>query len=277
MTVILSIAHEGEHGGDARYPLRGTAVEDLRRSLEAMAGEEGALLRAIRRPLTIERLGRYPLGSLVIASAAEAFGDYGRASTWLGEQLDVGGEVVPATVEPVALRIEVATEAATPESSGGSEHTLSRVRFVGEHIDSPDAAVAAIKHAQWVLLAPGSLYRNVLATAAVPDLVAALRSTRARVLWIPGLAPDPGDGADMTALDHLLALRLHGIRLDAVLHDPSAMLAFDAETLTSHGVQSTPWELRDPANPTAHDPDQLRSALRGLIGSRPTSAVAGQD
>ena len=177
----------------------------------------------------------------------------------------------------MALRIEVATEAATPESSGGSEHTLSRVRFVGEHTDSPDAAVAAIKHAQWVLLAPGSLYRNVLATAAVPDLVAALRSTRARVLWIPGLAPDPGDGADMTALDHLLALQLHGIRFDAVLHDPSAMLAFDADTLTSHGVQSTPWSFADPANPTAHDPDQLRSALRGLIGSRPTSAIAGQD
>ena len=60
-------------------------MEDLRRSLESLSGEEGALVRAIRRPLTIERLGKQPLGNLVIASVASAFGDYETASRWLGE------------------------------------------------------------------------------------------------------------------------------------------------------------------------------------------------
>jgi uncharacterized cofD-like protein len=276
LTVIVSIAHEGQHGADARHRRTGAAVEDLRRSLEAMAGEEGALLRAIKRPLTIERLGRYPLGSLVIAAVAEAFGDYGRASTWLGEQLDIGGAVLPATVEPVQLRIESVAEMSTGASSRGSEHRLSRLRFVGERAESPDAAVAAIEHAQWVVLAPGSLYRSVLATAAVPDLVAALRSTQARVLWIPNLAPDSREAANMIAIDHLLALRLHGIRFDAVMHDPSATLGFDAAELTSYGVESVPRELRHTANPAMHDPEQLRLALRGLIGSRPTGTVGGR-
>lgn len=273
-TAIVSIAHEAQHAGDPPHSLTSAALEDLRRSLEAMAGQEGALLRTIRRPLTIDRRGT--LGTLVIASVAEAFGDYGRATAWLGEQLDVAGEVVPATAEPVQLLIEPAAEAATPGSSGRSEHMLSRVRFVGERLDSSDAAVAAIDHAQWVLLAPGSLYRNVLATAAVPDLVDALARTRARVLWIPSLAPDSREGAHMTARDHLRALRLHRIRIDAVMHDPSATLGFDAAELTSQGVDSVACELRDQANPAAHDLGQLRLALRGLIGSRTTSAVGGQ-
>jgi 2-phospho-L-lactate transferase CofD len=128
-----------------------------------------------------------------------------------------------------------------------------------------------------VVLAPGSLYRSVLATAAVPDLVAALRSTRARVLWIPNLAADSREAANMIAIDHLLALRLHGIRVDAVMHDPAATLGFDADELTSYGVEPLPRELRHSTNPAMHDPEQLRLALRGLIGSRPIGTVGGRD
>lgn len=273
LTVIVSIADEGRHDGAARHRITGAAVEDLRRSLEAMAGEEGALLRAIRRPLTIQRLGRHPLGSLVIASVVEAFGDYGRASTWLGEQLEIGGAVLPATVGSVELQIESVADGPKTDPSDGSEHRLRRLRFVGERVESPAAAVAAIEQAQWVLLAPGSLYRSVLATAAVPDLVAAVRRTHARVLWIPNLAPDSREAANMTAIDHLLALRLHGIRVDAVMHDPAATLGFDGDELASYAVEPVPRELRRADNPARHDPERLHLALAGWIGSRPPSAI----
>jgi uncharacterized cofD-like protein len=275
LTVIVSIAYEGQHGGDGRHRLTGAAVEDLRRSLEELTGQEGALLRAIKRPLTVEGLGRHPLGNLVIASVAEAFGDYGRASTWLGEQLGIGGAVLPATVEPVQLEIESSEQVPTAESPGAPEPKLSRLRFVGEHAKSPDAAVDAIRHARWVLLAPGSLYRSLLPPAGVPDLVSALKSTPARILWIANLEPDSREAATMTAIDHLLALQLQGIRIDAVMHDPSAALRFDPTELTSYGVQSISRELRGRADPAVHDPGKLRLALRELIGSRHAGNVGG--
>jgi 2-phospho-L-lactate transferase/gluconeogenesis factor (CofD/UPF0052 family) len=250
LTAIVSIAYDGTDGGDDRHRLTSAAVEDLRRSLEALTGEEGALLRAIRRPLTIERLGRHQLGNLMIASVATAFGDYGRASTWLGEQLGVGG-------------------------ASDSGRKVSRLRFAGGRTESPDAAVAAIEHAQWALLAPGSPYRSMISTAGAPDLVRALRSTRARVLWIANLEPGSGEGAKMAAIDQLLALRSHGIRVDAVMHDPAATFTFDPAELTGYGVESVPRELRSTTDPGVHDPDRLRLALRRLIGSRPTSSVGG--
>jgi uncharacterized cofD-like protein len=276
LTVIVSIAYAGQHGGDAQHRLTGAAVEDLRRSLEALTGEDDALLRAIKRPLTIESLGRHPLGNLLIASVAKAFGDYGRASTWLGEQLGIGGAVLPATVEPVQVQIESVEEVPTAESSGGSERKLSRLRFVGERAESPEAAVAAIEHAQWALLAPGSLYRSVIPAAGVPDLVSVLRSTAARVLWIANLEADSGEAANMLAIDQLLALQLQAIRVDAVMHDPSATLRFDPADLTAHGVESIRRKLASTANPAVHDPGQLRLALRELIGSRPAGNVGAR-
>jgi uncharacterized cofD-like protein len=268
VTAIVGLADEALPDAGAGHRVSGPGIEDLRRSLEALTGEEGALLRAIRRPLSIEPVGRHPLGNLVLASVASAFGDYGRASAWLGEQLGVSGAVLPATKEPVGVQI-------TPVAPGdGPEKKLQRVHFAGG-AESPDAAIAAIQRAQWALLAPGSLYRRVLATAAVPDVVLALRSTSARVLWIANLAPDPLEAPGIGAIDHLLALRLHGIRVDAAMHDPSAILALDPADLRRYDVQSLPHRLSSTGDPALHDVEGLRTALREQIGSTSASTVGG--
>lgn len=274
LTAIVSVAYEDE-GGDARLHLSGMAVDDMRRSLEALAADEGALVRAIRRSLTIDRVGRYQLGNLVIASVADVLGDYSRAGVWLGEQLGISGAVLTATAAPVLRQIPSAEGEPAAEPSLGWVHRPGRVRFIAGRVEAPGASIAAIKRAHWVLLAPGSLYRGVLSAAAVPDLASALRTTRARVLWIANLDRASREAADMSAIDHLLALRLHGVRLDAVMHDPSATLTFDPTQLTSLGVESVPRELRSSADPAVHDPELLRLALADLIDSRPTSAVRG--
>lgn len=279
MTVIVSIAYEQAREGDrpqdrdSGNDLDGASVEDLRRSLEALTGEPGALLRAIRRPLTIERVGSHPLGNLVIASVAAAFDDYGQASIWLGEQLEIDGAVLPATIEPVRRDLEMSQQASEVPSTAGFRREPHRLRFAGDRLNSPDAAIRAIGRARLTLLAPGALYASVLSTAAVPDLAAALGATPGQVIWIANLAPDPGEAAGMTGLDHLLALRLNGVRVDAVLYDPSAELQFDPTELANIGVQPMPQPLRSSTNPRRHDPELLRLALRGLSGSRPKASA----
>jgi uncharacterized cofD-like protein len=274
LTVIVSIAGEEDYGGDARQRLTGP-VGDLRRSLEALSDEEGALLHAIRRPLTVHGVGRHPLGDLTLAAAADALGGYGRASIWLGEQLGIDGAVLPATIEPARRQIEEVEQAATGQLSDGPGRRVRRLRFVGDRTESPEAAIAAIRDAQWALLTPGALYRSVLSTCAVPDLAAALRSTSARVVWIANLEPDPYEAPNMTAIDHVLLLRQHGVRVDVVLHDPSATLKFDPAHLAEIGVESVSRPLRSAPDPAIHDPDRLHSALAALLASHPAGTNGG--
>jgi uncharacterized cofD-like protein len=269
LTVIVSIANDQE---GQKLP-KARAAEDLRRSLEALTGEEGALLRAIRRPLTLGRLGEEPLGNLVIGSVASAFGDYGKASKWLGEKLGVAGAVLPATSQPVAREIEPVAEASTDAASGVSEHELGRLRFASEQIETPPAVVSAIEEAQWVLLAPGSLYRNVLSTAAVPAVASALSQTHGQVVWIANLAPGSREAADVAGVDHLRALRLHGVRADAALHDPSATLRFDDSVLARYGVRSVARPLCSHRDRALHDPARLHAALEEMIGARVIAPV----
>ena len=264
LTVIVSIANE-EKSQELPSP---RAVEDLRRSLEALTGEEGALLRAIRRPLTVGRLGEEPLGNLVLGSVASAFGDYGTASKWLGEKLGVAGAVLPATTQPVPREIEPVGEGSTDAPTVMSGHELKRLRFASGQIETPAAAISAIEEAQWVLLAPGSLYRSVLSTAAVPDVASALSRTPGEVVWIASVAPGSRESAGTAGVDHLAALRLHGVRVDTVLHDPTATLRFDDTVLATYGVRSVARALCSRRDRALHDPARLRAALEEMIGPR---------
>ena len=270
LTVIVSIARDEK---SQELP-SARAVEDLRRSLEALTGEEGALLRAIRRPLTVGRLGEEPLGNLVLGSVASAFGDYGTASKWLGEKLGVAGAVLPATTQPVPREIEPVAEGSTHAPTVMSGHELMRLRFAAEQIETPAAAISAIEEAQWVLLAPGSLYRSVLSTTAVPEVASALSRTPGEVVWIASVAPGSREAAGTAGVDHLAALRLHGVRVDSVLHDPAATLRFDETVLASYGVRSVARKLRSRRDRTLHDPARLRAALGEMIGSRVNVPIA---
>lgn len=269
-TAIVGVGSvEGAEGG-AR--VSDEAIHDLRHSLEALTGEQSALVRAMRRRLTFEALGEYMLGDLMIASVVAAFGDYTRASIWLGEQLGTAGAVLPATTEPVRREIGPIAAGPTREIPSELRQRLRRVRFRGDGVKSPDAAVASINNAQWVLLAPGRLYRSLLSTVAVPDIARVLKTSHARVVWIANLEPDPVDTPDLSAMDHLDALELHGIGVDVVIYDPSGSLTFDPSELSSRGVESVARELRSARNSAHHDPKRLGLALAELVGARPAAA-----
>ena len=268
LTVITSIAAEGDREDDARQHLTGP-VGDLRRSLEALSDEDGALLHAIRRPLTVDGVGQHPLGDLTLTAAADALGGYGRASMWLGDQLGIDGAVLPATIEPTRRHIEEIGPSPREDATGQPGRPVRRLRFEDGQTASPEAAVAAIRDARWVLLTPGGLYRDILSTCAVPDLAEALTHTSAQVVWIANLEPDPREAPDLTATDHVLALRAHGVRVDAVLHDPLATLAFDAAGLAAIGVESVTRPLRSASERGNHDPELLQTALTELLAPRP--------
>jgi uncharacterized cofD-like protein len=272
LTVIVTMADDGGSSGELRRRGGGPAVGDLRRSLEALTGREVALARAFQRPLTINRNGRHPLGNLLIRSLASAFGDLGKASEWLGEQLGISGVVLPATIEPVSLVAEAGGRLIHGESEiGAARAEICRLRFEPERPNVSPEAVEAIEQADWVLLAPGSLFTSVIAASALPDVASALARTSAHVVWICNLEPDGSETAGMTGRDHLAALRRHGVRVDTALYDPGAELKFESEQLAGERVRAVQRPLRSEQS-GIHEPVLLRAALMELFAEPTASA-----
>jgi uncharacterized cofD-like protein len=266
LSVIVTVADDGGSSGQLRRRGAGPAVGDLRRSLVALTGEEVVLGRALRRPVTVGRLGCHPLGNLMILSIAEAFGDLAQATEWLGALLGISGRVLPATAEPVSLVGEADGELIYGETAIGARSRVRHLRFVPESPAVPPAVVEAIERADLCLLAPGSLFTSVIATTALPDVAAALARTAAPVVWICNLVPDAIETAGMAGADHLAALRRHGLRVDSALFDPSAELHLDARQLEDDHVQAMPRPLQG-ARHGVHDQRLLRAAIGELLGA----------
>lgn len=260
LTVLVAVAErESEPSSPVGPP---AAAGELRRSLEALTDDRVALARALRRPLAIDRLGRHPLGNLMIQSLASAFGDLAEASNWLGGQLGIRGAVLPVTAEPIRYRLVTA--------HGGAPRS-SRIEFLPSDPAVAPAVLAAIGRANEILLAPGSLYRSVLTGCAVPAVRAALEASPARIVRIFNI-----DGeAARPAGDDGEVLRRHNVRVDAVLYDPAVMLQRPADQLARSGAELIPRRLIG-AIPGVHDRELLRAALvtiiRADITSRPSAS-----
>jgi uncharacterized cofD-like protein len=265
LTAIVTIADDGGSSGRLRRQWGGPGVGDMRRSLIALTGEKSGAGRALAGPVAIARVGRHPLGNLMLHSLGRAFGDLEAASEWLTEQLGVSARVLPATSEPVTLIAAAGGALVRGESAiGAAEGRIAAIRFEPQRPQVPSPVIDAITRADWVLLGPGSLFTSVLAVGALPDVRSALAGTRARVLWICNLVPEVPETAGMSADDHLSALRSHEVRVDAVLYDPSAALHFTEPDLAAAGLPGLPYELMS-VDRGKHDPVLLSAALGPLL------------
>ncbi len=229
------------------------------------------LARALRRPLTIERLGSHPLGNLVLGSLTAAFGDLGTASTWLGERLGINGAVLPATAGPLSYSIE-----AERRTIRGSEPTdgrePQRLRLVPERPQTEPKAIEAIAGAGTVVIAPGPLFSGVLAVTAIPAIREALRAAPGTILWIANLGFEPGDSLH----GQLDTLHRHQVRVDAVLFDPAAAdPEFDPGRLAARGVEAIPRRLAS-QTPGTHDRQLLAAVLAALVSGRAASTPGGR-
>src|SRR5690606_31734889 len=83
---------------------------------------------------------------------------------------------------------------------------VSSIRLLPDGGAPNRAAVDAIRRADQVVLAPGSLYTSLVAALLAPGIVDAVNHTRAAVVWVLNLCTQRNETIGMTGLEHLAAL-----------------------------------------------------------------------
>jgi uncharacterized cofD-like protein len=150
--------------------------------------------------------------------------------------------------------------------------------------DSPRAlpqVVAAIMHADLVVLGPGSLYTSVIPNLLIPEVRDALKQTRAPIAYVCNVMTQPGETDGYTAGDHIDALRRHGMRdvIDFVLVNESPVsedvvaayerlgarpVTLDDQRIRGLGVKVVRASVATETDVVRHDPARLAQALLRL-------------
>lgn len=269
ITAVVSVADDGGSSGRLRRDLGVPPPGDIRRCLVALAGDERVWSDAFEYRFREGELEGHALGNLILVGLTDTLGSFPAALDEAGRLLGAVGRVLPATVEPVTLKAELADSQVEGQVAVANSHGIRRVELVpSDAVATPDA-VEAIAAADQVIYAPGSLYTSVIPVLCVPELRSAVASTRARVVQVANLRPQAPETTGLDADAHLEAVLAHGARVDAFLYEAGlyqaeGTLRADPDHIRALGVDPVAAAVARPDG-LAHDPRQLAKALRALL------------
>ena len=293
ITAIVTVADDGGSSGELRQSMGILPPGDIRNCLTALADDETLMSQLFQyRFASGNGLGGHSLGNLLITAMTDITGSFEEGVAESGRVLAVRGKVLPATLHDVRLVADIQLPDGSSEVQVKGESkiptTAGRIRRIWLEPNNPLAyppAVKAILNAELVLVGPGSLYTSVLPNLLVPDLVDALRVTRALKFYICNVATQPGETDGYTCGDHVRNLEKHlGMRLfDMVISNnwyeghlpaPIEFVRTEADLDEEYTVYST--DLIDREHIWRHDPQKLARAVMDIFYER-TGPVAGRE
>jgi uncharacterized cofD-like protein len=142
--------------------------------------------------------------------------------------------------------------------------TIRRVELVPSDVAADPVAIEAIRGADQVLLAPGSLFTSLLPVVIVPEIRDAVRASRGQVVLIGNLEPQVPETEGLDGVDHLRAVLDHGARVDLLVSAEDGRLDVDPTAVEALGVRPVRRSVSPPGAPS-HDPGQLAEVLVRLL------------
>ncbi|MDR1197099.1 MAG: YvcK family protein [Candidatus Nomurabacteria bacterium] len=165
----------------------------------------------------------HSFGNLFLTALEKMTGNFTDGVELAGKILKIVGKVEPLTLDKVVLCMKSAGRT-TRHERNIDDKTFDAPRpelWLEPQTEPNPMALAAVKKADIVVLAPGSLYTSLGAALVVPTLGAALKKSRARVVYFCNLVNKPGQTDDFSVEDHADELeRLAGVKfLDLVIYN----------------------------------------------------------
>ncbi len=281
LTAIVTVADDGGSSGRLRRELGVLPPGDFRNCIVALAETEPIMARLFEYRFGAGSvLEGHSFGNLFITAMSGVTGKFPEALRETSRVLAVRGQVLPSTLESVALlgRLEngsiVYGESHIP--TGGSP--IRRVELQPADPEAYPEAVQAIRDAELVVIGPGSLYTSVLPNLMVSGIARALRQSSAVRVYVCNVATQPGETDGYNVPDHVKAIHRHvGTGLfDCVLVNnnlgalpsewPNGLVAQDGSL--PEGVQEIAADLVLEQYRLRHDPAKLASTLMDLYCGR---------
>lgn len=285
ITAVVTVADDGGSSGRLRESLGILPPGDIRNCLAALSNDEALLTQLFQYRFsgTPELVG-HTFGNLFITALTDLTGSFEEAVAESGRALSVSGRVLPSTLRSVRLvadmrlphvlnEVRVAGESKIPEMAGS-------VRRVWLEPNSPPAfppALQAILKAELIVVGPGSLYTSLLPNLLVPELLAAIRASRAVKVYVCNIATQIGETDLYSCHDHVRALEEHigeqmfdvilcNTRYEGDLGDGAQWVRADGNSLRDQRLYSA--DMVDPEYPWRHDGVKLAAVLMDVFYER---------
>jgi uncharacterized cofD-like protein len=232
LTVVASMADDGGSSGRLRRLFNIQPPGDLVSCMAALSEYsdqlEGKLL-TYRFPGDRygkdDTIGGQKLGNLMMVAAQDLTGSYNGAVALLKHLFKVRASIYPATLEPVSISattidgIRVEGEENIDLGKYEGQRVLEKITLEPEHPKVAKEVIKAISKADLIIAGPGDLYTTILPAIIIPDILDALKQSKARKIFVVNVANKPFETRGYAVADFINAIAKHlaGFPFDTVI------------------------------------------------------------
>lgn len=292
LTAIVAMSDSGGSSGRLRDELGQLPPGDIRQCLVALAedGEQSVMLRRLftHRFSMGEGLEGHSVGNLLLAALTEITGAHDRAIEAASRLLNIQGRVLPVTLTDSHLHAMLTDgreleEEALIDTRGNEDGVDIDYVFLSPPAYAFPPVLEAITDADLIVLAPGDLYTSLVPNLLAEGVCEAIRSTKARVVYITNLMTKPGETDGFTAERFVTEVNRYigeDSRIDAVVVNSAQFsdrvrqrylqlgarpVEYDIDALKTLVPWVTESTLVAEGIFVRHDPDKVGRAVMALI------------
>lgn len=217
ITAIVAVTDDGGSSGMLRKDLGMLPPGDIRNCMIALASAEPLMTQLMNYRFMEGTLSGQSLGNLFLAALNDIMPSFDQAVAGLSKVLAITGQVLPVTNTNV--RLEATFESGnTVEGESNISYTkeqehcrIKNVRLLPESAKALPQAVEAIKNADLIVFAPGSLYTSIIPNLLVDGIVEAVSGSEAMKVYVCNVMTENGETEGYTVSDHIQALFTHSV------------------------------------------------------------------
>jgi uncharacterized cofD-like protein len=212
LAAIVTVTDDGGSSGRLRRENRILPPGDIRNCMVALASDEALLSHLFQYRFHAGRgLTGHNFGNLFLAALTHVTGDFTEAVRVSSKVLAIRGRIFPSTVANVTLEavLENGKRVHGETSISASKAPIRKLQLNPRRVRAFPEAVEAIRHADLILLGPGSLYTSILPNLLIPEISNAIHRSKAPRVYIANLMTQPGETTGYSLSEHLNAIQRH--------------------------------------------------------------------
>lgn len=217
ITAVVTVADDGGSSGIIRDYINVVPPGDIRNAMAALSELSNLELDIFQyRFKSSDRFfAGHAIGNLIISALSEMKGGIFEAVQELTDLMKVNGRIYPVANEPLVLNAEFTdgTQMAGESEITRAHKNIKRVWVTTDGDDHEPQAVSAvidaILEADQVVIGPGSLFTSILPNLMIKNVQAALKATKAEIIYICNIMTQKGETDGFTDADHVRVLNHH--------------------------------------------------------------------
>ena len=205
ITAVVSVSDDGKSSGKIRKELNVPAVGDVRSVLISLSETEDIVEKMINyRFKSNGDLDGHSLGNLLLAGLTDIYGNLSNAVLQISKILNLKGEVLPLTDDNVVLMGKM-SDGSVIEGEHNitlSDKKIERIYYkVNPRVNK--TVIKRIKDADAIILSMGSVYTSIIPHLLCKDVIKAIDSSNAKIMYVCNVMTQPGETDGFTASDHI--------------------------------------------------------------------------